>query len=96
MAKKAPLSLGTMTASPAPTGERKASTQRVAAKRGDGPRGYNFRMWPRDLAALKQAALNHDMTLRDIFAAALTDWLARNNGVAHTFEPVTTEKKEAE
>jgi len=53
-------------------------------------------MWPRDLAALKQAALNHDMTLRNIFAAALTDWLARNEGVAHTFEPVTTEKKEAE
>ena len=33
---------------------------------------------------------------RDIFAVALTDWLVRNEGVAHTFEPVTTEKKEAE
>lgn len=79
-----------MTASPAPTNERKAATQRAATKRGDGPRGYNFRMWPSDLAVLKQAALNHDMTLRDIFAAALTDWLARNENVAHTFDPVTT------
>lgn len=75
------MSLGTIEAAPE---QETPSTNTI--------RGYNFRMHDSEFRVLKQASLDTRMTLRDMFAEAMSDWLARK-GVPLSFEPISTKKE---
>jgi len=91
-AKRAPLTLATI-GNNIETDHTTANATALKTKNTDNKvRGYNFRMHKEELAVLKQASLDHEISLRDMIAEALSDWLAKKN-IALTFEPITTKQE---
>lgn len=84
MAKKAPMSLGTMTASIAPETAAPIMSDNPAPTRMGRPRTLpdtvktiSIRVAPEVQRALRQAALNHDRTIQSIILDGIADQLAR-------------------
>lgn len=83
MAKKAPMSLTDLNKPPEPAAESNTTSPKI--------KGYNFRMHDDEFVVLKRASLDTRMTIRDMFAEAMSDWLARK-GVPLTFKPISMKK----